>query len=124
MKDTRTIPLGPDTMYWNFEINYDIPALDLSTLNQLNEYEILVEKNNHLLHLLPCLRANGVQTVYITKLMQYKSLIMLGNNWPICNIKQFKILGFITEFVNIELIESNAVELFINAFGNLIQYGK
>lgn len=125
INDSQTLPVGMNTMYWKFEFNKD----DIPSLNPeyFQPYEIVfVEKDDHRIKLLPCHRPNinGMQTIYITKLIQYKSLIMLAIRRSSTEISNLQILGFITEFVNVELTERNARHLFISAFENFIQYGK
>lgn len=126
MLDTKLILFNMNSIHDKFATNtHFIPKLIIDYDDLFAP--ILVENRNIRIHMLPCDRVNSQnrsQSIYISKVIQYKSLIMLANSGPYSDIRRLEILGFIIEFVNIDLIYTNNWEFFMQVFAHLIKNSK
>lgn len=114
---------------------YDFFAKKVGSIYPLNvdhNNRIVVEVDNEYAHLLPCHRKtrnryndNEGQKIYISKLLQYKSLIMLVNTRDTySNRNELQILGLYVEFIDLQLQYVNDWEFFIRIFDHRVKYCK
>lgn len=120
------ISWSPDNIYYKFIENSPIFGLS----EKRSDQPFMFQKS-HSLHLLPCHLTKYTdtgesvsQTIYITKVLNFKSLIMIVNDYPFLSANYLLVLGFITDIADLQLLGYRKFTVLLNAFSHLIEQSK